>query len=63
MKKMWVHVDVEIEVVEKWVPLRLDIRNLELHSSFFKITMISMPKVAMTLPWSSIRCPNLGANF
>lgn len=34
-KKLWVHVDDETKDVEEYVPPSLDIRNLELQSSFF----------------------------
>jgi hypothetical protein len=49
-KKLWVPVDAETEDAEEWVPPPLDIRNLELQSSFFKITMISNAQAAMALP-------------
>ena len=42
--------DAETEDAEEWVPPPLDIRNLELQSSFFKITMISNAQAAMALP-------------
>ena len=49
-RKLWVPADAETEDAEEWVPPPLDIRNLELQSSFFKITMISNAKAAMSLP-------------
>lgn len=49
-KKLWVYVDVETADVEEWVPPPLDIYNLELQSSFFKIDMILNAQVAVSLP-------------
>jgi hypothetical protein len=48
--KLWESEDVETIDTEEWVPPPLNIRNLELQSSFFKITMISSTQVAMSLP-------------
>jgi hypothetical protein len=49
-KKLWVHVDAKTEDDEEWVLPPLDICNLELQSSFLKITMISNAQAAMALP-------------
>ena len=49
-KKLWVHVDIEYEDVEEWVPPPLDVRNLELQGSFFKTTMISYTQATISLP-------------
>lgn len=51
IKKLWtVHVDIETESVEEWIPLPFDINNLELQSSYLKIIMISNAQIAMSLP-------------
>jgi hypothetical protein len=47
-KKLSVPAHGETEGVEEWVPPPLDIRSLELQSSFFKITMMSNAQAAMS---------------
>jgi hypothetical protein len=55
--KLWESEDVETIDTEEWVPPPLDIRNLELQSSFFKITMISSTQAAMSLPMTKNPLP------
>ena len=47
LKKLLILVDTKTKDVEEWVPPPLDICDLELQSSFFKIIMISSAQVAM----------------
>lgn len=42
--------DVETEDAKEWVPPPLDILNLELQNSSFKITMILFAQITMSLP-------------
>lgn len=48
-KKLWVHVDIETEDIKESVPPTLDIRNIELQSSFFKTNIILNTQGAMSL--------------
>ena len=55
--------DTKTKDVEEWVPPPLDICDLELQSSFFKIIMISSAQVAMPFLWLRMQCLDFGVSF